>query len=300
MALRVDYLAKETGNNLVRNPTLTVATVLTVSVSLALLGAFLMISKGVNGFNTRFKNDVEFIVWMSPDASPENIASASQFLDDSKNTTVKTYTYVNKEATFAEFQGYYANQPEVLDLVQPNQLPTSFRVVPRLSDLALIRALGQEIKALPGVQGVDYAEEYIKQLNDFTSSASRIMIAAALLSAIASGLLMYNTIRTGLFARRREIEVMRLVGATKWFIRIPFMLEGLVQGILGAFFSGIAIFVLNKLISRAVSGQHTLKLFESFALSNGSVLTVILEMVVVGAALGALGAGIAVTRYLDV
>ncbi len=297
MALRIDYLAKETGNNLVRNPTLTVATVLTVAVSLALLGASLLIQRGVDHFNTRYKDDVEFIVWMTADAPQENVDAVKAFLDDS--LVVRSSNYVNHDATFAEFQTYYADQPEVLDLVDPNDLPTSFRVVPEVPDLALIRSLGQEIEALPGVSQVSYAEEYIKQLNDLTAKVSQIMIGAGLVLAVVSGLLMYNTIRTGLFARRREIEVMRLVGATKWFIRIPFMLEGLVQGVLGAVFAGLAVFVLNKLISRAVAGHHTLKLFESFALSNGSVLTVILELAVVGAALGAVGAGIAVTRYLD-
>jgi cell division transport system permease protein len=297
VVLRVDYLAKETGNNLVRNPTLTVATVLTVAVSLALLGAALLIQRGVDGFNTRFKDDVEFIVWMSPDAPPENVEAAANFLDQSP--TVQGYTYVNQEATFIEFQEYYADQPEVLDLVEAEQLPTSFRVVPEIADLALIAALGEEIQTLPGIIDVDYAEEYIKQLNDVTSSASRVMITAALLAAVASALLMYNTIRTGLFARRREIEVMRLVGATKWFIRIPFMLEGLLQGLIGAIFSALAIFGLNRVISSSVERGSNLRLFESFALDNVEVASVAAVLLLVGAALGAVGAGIAVTRYLD-
>ncbi|MEZ5411725.1 MAG: permease-like cell division protein FtsX [Acidimicrobiales bacterium] len=297
MALRIDYLAKETGNNLVRNPTLTVATVLTVAVSLALLGASLLIQRGVDHFNTRYKDDVEFIVWMTADAPQENVDAVKSFLDDS--LVVRSSSYVNHEATFAEFQTYYADQPEVLDLVDPNDLPTSFRVVPEVPDLALIRSLGQEIEALPGVSQVSYAEEYIKQLNDMTNSASRVMIVAAVLSAVASGLLMYNTIRTGLFARRREIEVMRLVGATKWFIRIPFMLEGLLQGLIGAVFSGIAVFGLNKLIASSVNGRENLKLFSSFALDNSQVAVVAVILLLVGAALGSLGAGIAVTRYLD-
>ncbi len=297
MALRIDYLAKETGNNLVRNPTLTVATVLTVAVSLALLGASLLIQRGVDHFNTRYKDDVEFIVWMTADAPQENVDAVKSFLDES--LVVRSASYVNHEATFAEFNTYYADQPEVLDLVDQNDLPTSFRVVPEVPDLALIRSLGEEIEALPGVSQVSYAEEYIKQLNDMTNSASRVMIVAAVLSAVASGLLMYNTIRTGLFARRREIEVMRLVGATKWFIRIPFMLEGLMQGLIGAVFSGIAVFGLNRLIASSVSGRENLKLFSSFALDNGQVAVVALILLLVGAALGSLGAGIAVTRYLD-
>lgn len=296
MAIRVDYLAKETANNLVRNPTLTVATVLTVAVSLSLLGAALLIRQGVEGFNTRFKNDVEFIVWMSPDAEPSNIESVRNFLDTS--LTVNRATYVNQESTFVEFQAYYAEQPEVLDLVEPEQLPTSFRVVPEIADLALIRALGAEIQALPGVSGVDYAEEYIQQLNDLTSSASRVMFTAAVLSALASALLAYNTIRTGLFARRREIEVMRLVGATKFFIRVPFMMEGLLQGVIGAVFASLAIFGLNRVISSSVEGEN-LRLFESFALDFTEVLGISVLLMLAGAILGATGAAFAVTRYLD-
>lgn len=297
MVLRVDYLAKETGNNLIQNPTLTVATVLTVAVSMALLGASLLIQRGVEGFNTRFKDDVEFIVWMSPEAEQENIDRAADFLSDSP--TVRSWTYVNKEATFIEFQEFYADQPEVLDLVEAEQLPTSFRVVPEIADLAAIRELGDEIQALPGINGVDYAEEYIQQLNDLTRGASLVMIVAAVLSAIASGLLMYNTIRTGLFARRREIEVMRLVGATKWFIRIPFMMEGLLQGLIGALFASLAVFGLNKVISAGVRGQESLQVFQSFALSSAEVLPIAIILLVVGSALGAIGAGVAVTRYLD-
>ncbi len=297
MVLRVDYLAKETGNNLVQNPTLTVATVLTVAVSMALLGASLLIQRGVEGFNTRFKDDVEFIVWMNPDADQESIRQTADFLD--QFPTVKSYTYVNKEQTFEEFQAFYADQPEVLDLVEADQLPTSFRVVPEVADLALIRELGAQIQALPGISGVDYAEEYIKQLNDLTSRASQVMIVAAMLSAIASGLLMYNTIRTGLFARRREIEVMRLVGATKWFIRIPFMMEGLLQGLIGGLFAVVAIFGLNRIIASAVAGPDSLTLFESFALETTEVASVAVILLIVGSALGAIGAGVAVTRYLD-
>lgn len=297
MALRVDYLARETGNNLIRNPTLTLATVLTVAVSLALLGASLLIQRGVEGFNTRFKDDVEFIVWMSSEASQDNIDKAANFLTEMP--TVKDYSYVDKNATFIEFQEYYSDQPEVLDLVEAEQLPTSFRVVPEIADLAHIRAVGEEIEGLPGVSGVDYSEEYIKQLNDWTNMASTVMIVAAILSAVASALLMYNTIRTGLFARRREIEVMRLVGATKWFIRIPFMMEGLLQGLIGAILSAIAIFGLNRIITRGVQASRSFRLFESFALDTGEVISVSIILLLVGAGLGALGAGIAVTRYLD-
>ena len=294
MAIRVDYLARETGNNLVRNPTLTVATVLTVFVSLTLLGAALLIKRGVEGFNSHFKDDVEFVVWINVGADDSTIGSIEQFLLNS--ATVKEPRYIDEDETFLEFQTYFADQPEVLDLVNPDQLPTSFRVVPSTPDLAAIKALGAEIETLSGVQGVDYAEEYIKQLNDLTNKLSWMVFFAAVLSAIASSMLMYNTIRTGLFARRREIEVMRLVGATKWFIRLPFMFEGLLQGVLGGLFASAAIFGFNRLLASAAEG---FRLLQSFTLGVDDMLRITVSMLAVGAVLGAVGAGIAVTKYLD-
>ena len=90
MAFRPDYVAKETANNLARNPTLTIATVLTVAVSLALLGSSLLIRKGVEDFNARFKDDVEFIVWMNPEASVENVETIRNFLDTAPQLSGRT------------------------------------------------------------------------------------------------------------------------------------------------------------------------------------------------------------------
>lgn len=296
MALRVDYIAKETANNLVRNPSLTIATVLTVAVSLALLGAALVIQRGVDGLNTRFKDDVEFIVWLSPEATEEQRESVDGALADSPQ--VRDHRFVNTEETYAEFEEFWKDSPEVLEAVSPEQLPTSFRVVPEIPDLAVVQSLGQEFEGLPGVRNVDYAGEYIKRLNDFTRVASNIMLGAALASAAASALLMYNSIRTALFARRREIEVMRLVGATNTFIRVPFMLEGMVQGIVGAAISTLAVFGLNRVI-RNLLDQTSFRLFDSFALDSAQLFPVAMTLLGAGAIIGFVGSGIAVTRYLD-
>ncbi len=296
MALRVDYIAKETANNLVRNPSLTIATVLTVAVSLALLGAALVIQRGVDGLNTRFKDDVEFIVWLSPEATEEQRQSVDGALADSPQ--VRDHRFVNTEETYAEFEEFWKDSPEVLEAVSPEQLPTSYRVVPEIPDLAVVQSLGQEFEGLPGVRNVDYAGEYIKRLNDFTRVASNIMLGAALASAAASALLMYNSIRTALFARRREIEVMRLVGATNTFIRVPFMLEGMVQGVVGAAISTLAVFGLNRVI-RNLLDQTSFRLFDSFALDSAQLFPVAMTLLGAGAIIGFVGSGIAVTRYLD-
>ena len=124
------------------------------------------------------------------------------------------------------------------------------------------------------------------------------MLGAALASAAASALLMYNSIRTALFARRREIEVMRLVGATNWFIRIPFMLEGMIQGVVGAGVSTLAVFGLNRVI-RNLLNTTDFKLFDSFALDSTELFPVAMTLLAAGALIGFVGSGVAVTRYLD-
>ncbi len=296
MAFRVDYIAKETGQNLVRNPSLTLATILTVAVSLTLLGAAMLIRVGVAGLNDRFRDDVEFIVWVDPDVSPEHLALIEDTLDSS--ASISGSRYVTREEVFAEFQQYYKESPTVLDLVDPDEVPTYFEVVPIEPDLAVVQALGEEYKNLPGVFKVQYAAEYIKKLNDFTRLASRVMMIAAIFSAGASTMLMYNTIRTAMYARRREIEVMRLVGATNWFIRLPFMLEGMIQGVIGAGFSVVAVLLLNRGISNQLN-KNDLKLLASFDLNQSDLLSISGWLLLAGGLIGFLSAGIAVSRYLD-
>jgi cell division transport system permease protein len=296
MALRVDYLAKETGNNLIRNPSLTIATVLTVAVSLALLGSALLIRSGVNGLNVRFQNDVEFIVWLDPEATDEQIQTVGDALDTS--LAVEDARYITRQETYAEFQEFWADSPEIIDAVQPEQLPTSFRVIPTDPDIDVVEALAAEYQLLPGVTGVDFAGEFIKQLNGFTRSAATIMLFTAGGSLIASSLLMYNSIRTALFARRREVEVMRLVGASNSFIRIPFVVEGLVLGVIGAAFSVLGVFGLNRYITNSVENSD-FALFDSFALEQSALVPIALTLILVGAVIGAIGSLFAVNRYLD-
>ena len=296
MALRVDYLAKETGHNLIRNPSLTIATILTVAVSLALLGSALLIREGVSGLNGKFEDDVEFIVWIDADASNEQIETVSRALEESP--VVADARYITRQETFAEFQDFWADSPEILDAVEPDQLPTSFRVIPTDPDLEVVEALANEYQLLPGVTSVQFAGEFIKQLNSFTSTASTIMLVAAAGSLVASSLLMYNSIRTALFARRREVEVMRLVGASNSFIRIPFVVEGLTLGVIGAAFSILGVFGLNRVISNSVD-KSDVRLFDSFALQQADLMPIAFWLLVAGAVIGALGSGFAVNRYLD-
>ncbi|MEM7321998.1 MAG: permease-like cell division protein FtsX [Actinomycetota bacterium] len=296
MAFRADYLLRETGQNLFRNPSLSLATILTVAISLSLMGSALLIQQGVGRMNNVFRDEVEFVVWMDRNVEQEQVQSTADFLTASP--FIRDHRFIDQEETYEEFQNYFADEPEILELVLPEQLPTSFQVTPQDADVESIRSIADEIEILAGVDDVEFASDNIKAISSFSRGSSQIMLFAALLSAVAAAMLMYNSIRTAVFARRREIEVMRLVGATKWFIRIPFMLEGLLQGVIGALLSILAVFGLNRAFDNFFGSLNSF-ILRDFAISSSQILVIGGALTAVGAVLGAISAGVAVTRYLD-
>jgi cell division transport system permease protein len=126
------------------------------------------------------------------------------------------------------------------------------------------------------------------------------ILGAAVVLLIAACLLIVNTIRTAMLSRRREIEVMKLVGASNWFIRVPFMLEGLVQGLLGAALACVAVRVLNSLVESRVTEGQSLAILQNFSVSTSEVNGTLLLLLLVGGLVGAIGSGVAVSSYLDV
>ena len=129
-------------------------------------------------------------------------------------------------------------------------LPTSFRVVPVNPEIASITALRNQYQDDAGVFEVVSADETIRRMQRLLGFLSGMCVAIAVAGAIAAIVLIFNTIRMAMFARRREIEVMKLVGASNWFIRIPFMLEGLIQGLVGSLGAVVSIYIFNSLAHR--------------------------------------------------
>jgi cell division transport system permease protein len=185
-------------------------------------------------------------------------------------------------------------------LTDPAMLPSSWRVAPQSSDAEEIRGLADSYETQPGVMTVEVQAEAIKSLFEASKLLQTAVVVAAVVLLIAAGMLILNTIRTAIFARRREIEVMKLVGATNSFIRIPFMLEGLIQGLVGALAAvGLTRMFLWLVNDRTGPGE-SLALLQNFYVSAAEVRSTSLILVVVGVLVGTVGSGIAVTRFLDV
>lgn len=298
MAVRLDYVLKETGSNLRRNATLTVAAILTVSVSLALVAASFLIGKGINNSFLGLRSDVQLFIYMKPEATAEQIKSIQKDLDASPQ--VRKVDFYGKDKTFAEFKRLFADQPDLVSTIKPDELPQSFRVLPKSTDADVVAAVGKQFKSKAGVLRVEYAAEYARQVQRSLRTLNTWVLIVGGILITASVLLIFNTIRTAVFARRREIEVMRLVGASNWFIRLPFMVEGLFHGLAGAFFASLGAWFFDALWKRNFVNQVAFELLNQIRWSTGDLWLAVVVIFFVGALTGAIGSGIAVSRFLKI
>jgi cell division transport system permease protein len=295
MHFRFGYALRETFINLRRNLLLTTASMLTVAVSLSLVGAAFLVRYGVDNATQRWKGGVEFEVFLKTDASPDQAERIERELDNSPD--VATFHFVSQAENFQLFQELFADRPEFLENVTAETLPASYRVVPAIADANVIKALGTRFDQEPGVLEVAFAYDTVDTVLRLSSGLQVGIFVVAAVLLMAAALLIFNTIRTAIFSRRREIEVMKLVGATNSFIRVPFMIEGLIQGLLGALTAYGLVYLLRNVAQDRI---RNLELLQGFLVSGGQVTTVGILLVALGAGIGAVGAGVAVTRFLDV
>jgi cell division transport system permease protein len=293
--LRLRYALRETGSNLRRNLLLTSASMLTVAVSLSLAGAAFLLRYGVDNATARWQEGIEFEVFLDTDATPQQSERIANELNG--NEQVERIEFVSQDEQYDLFKVLFADRPEYVEHVSAEDLPPSYRVEPKDVDADVIRRLGDRFEGQAGVREVAFAEETVRDLLRVSSVTQSVIFGVAAVLSLAAALLIFNTIRMAIFARRREIEVMKLVGATNWFIRIPFMLEGLVQGLVGA---GVAFGTIYFLRGAAEEGVRRIDLFKGFVVLGSQVATTGGFTLLLGAIIGALGAGVAVTRFLDV
>jgi len=295
---RVGYWLRETLASLKRNLTLTVAAILTAAVSLALLGVALLARDGVGNQLVQWKGGVQFIVFMKADATNDQITAVRDALRESPQVDNSKTVYLDKPAAYEEFQRIFKDQKTIAESLTEDQIPPNFKVVPKTDNSDVISAVGKQLLTKPGVIDVRFARDYVDRLQALSRMIGIVSIAMFILLLFTAVVLIWNTIRTAMFARRREIEVMKLVGATNWFIRIPFMLEGLLHGLAGGFLAVLGLYGVNFLWTRRVIPK--IPDLAALQVSSSQFHLVILLVLVVGALVGAVGSAVAASRFLDV
>ena len=216
MFSRIGYIIRETFANLTRNLTLTIASLLTVIVSLSFVGFVFLIQYAVGNQLSTWKDGVEVSIFMNPDATPDQIDAVKRDLEPAQNTLIKKFRYVTAPEALDEIKKLFPSTPGMTDLFSKDGqgVPTSFRITPTSTESAVISSITSTFSKRPGVSVVRSADQAIAFIRKISSFARWGLGVGAVSLLAAAVLLIWNTIRTAMFARRREIEVMKLVGAT--------------------------------------------------------------------------------------
>jgi len=294
MPVSVDYVARETAANLWRNRLMTIAAVLTVAVSLTLVGAALLLRQGSANASGALERGSQVTVWLAPNANAQEIRAV--------DTQLSQLTYVRQPCAYWDKQRNFNEARKLLpsDVLQAttvSEMPTSYWCTPL--QLADSNQLITALKGTPGVLTVTAPLQQIHTEEKVINVSKWVCLGIAVVLIVSAAVLILNTIRMAIFARRREVSVMKLVGATNWFIRVPFMSEGLIQGFLGSALAAALVYVLYLVIDHA-GGTSASNIFSAMHLSAGELIWTNIVVVLVGVLIGSLGSAIAIRRFLDV
>ena len=298
MALKLDYVIRETSTNMRRNVTLNIAAIVTMAVSLGLFGSAMLLRAGVDALSSRWEEGVEVIVFLKRDITTEVKDSLETEIRNHPN--VEDVRYMDRDDTMEEYFRIFANNRAMIEEGEknPELVPTSFRVSPSTKEPEVILGMADQFATSEGVLSTNSALEGVRRLQSMSSTAQRLIFVTALGLLLAALLLILNSIRMAMFARRREIEVMKLVGATNWFIRVPFMMEGVVQGVVGSGIAVTFVYLVNKLMNSA--NKDEMSVLAGMVATRGEVTLVMVVVLLLGITIGAVGSGWALSRFLKV
>lgn len=246
--MRAGYVFSEVLTGLRRNITMTVAMILTTAISLSLLGGGLIVARVSQATQVLYGDKVEVIIYLNADLSnkdPNCTAVICQNISASlkKNADVELSTYQTQADAFQQYKARFSGQPEMLAIVQQDALPASFHV--KLHDPQRFKVISQQFTGLPGVDSVNDQSAFLNKLFGLLNGVRNLAIIVALIQAFAALLLISNMVQIAAYTRRTETSIMRLVGASRWRTQLPFMIEAVVAGVIGALLS-IGLLVVAK------------------------------------------------------
>jgi cell division transport system permease protein len=290
--MRTKLFFSEAVRSIGANFSTTIAATMTVLIGMFLLGLFIALFSWVNSWTDHVRKDVIVKVFFVQDATEQQINAVR-----SKALTfpeTKGVVFISKEEALKRMKERY---PELTQNLSSNPLPPAFEVTPKDADQ--VKALADRLQPLPtGVDKVDYAEKKTQRILAVTNVIKYIFLLGSLILLAASTILIANTIRLSIFSRRREVEVMKLVGASNWFIRGPFMLEGVICGLIGAL-AAVVLLVLAKEFALPVIEGHS-STFREDDVQALSFPVVAIILVGVSLLVGAAGSGITLRRFLQI
>ncbi|MBX9471251.1 permease-like cell division protein FtsX [Microcella sp.] len=304
--MRLGLVLSEVGQGLRRNLSMVISVVLVTFISLTFVGAAILLQMQITQMKSYWFDRAQVAVYLCTEfttvggcdqqpATPDQIATVQAQLESPTLAPfIDTFYFETQEEAFANFQEQFEGQA-VADLVTPDLLPSAFWV--NLVDPTQSAVLQDSLRGLAGVESVVDQRSLLDQIFDILNAASFTAVGVAALMLVAAALLIATTIRLSAFSRRREIGIMRLVGASNRFIQTPFIIEGVAAALIGSVLAGLAIVAIVEFFVQGYLAQ-TLPLTSFVGLSEALIVVPIL--LAAGAVLAALSANVAITRYLRV
>jgi cell division transport system permease protein len=288
--MRLRMIVSEAWRSITASMSTTVAATMTVLVAMLVLGTTIGLGTWVLSYSDHLKQQLLVKVYFKNDRTPKQINAIGRRFDPKINPLVQKLTFVPKEAALKIMQ---KRLPQLNKGLAYNPYPDAYEIRPTKGEY--INEIRAQLRPIPA--GVD-------RINDGGTTSHRVLkvggiisvvcLIGVLLLLIASMLLIANTIRLSIFARRREIEVMKLVGATNWFVRGPFMVEGLICGLAGSI-AAVVLLVIGKSVVLPSIGLHHSKDAHALAFELNALI-----LIGIGLALGVSGTGLTLRRFLQV
>jgi cell division transport system permease protein len=287
---KVKFFLGEVLRNFSRNTGMQMTAIGTVAITIVLLGLFIFARAALADVGAKLLDQIEVSAYLRADATPAQVTAIAHFL--ARDPRIATAQFVPKRQGLAELRERTAGTIDT-SLLTENPLPDKFRIKVRVPDD--VSAVAANVRRLSGVNNVVYGQKIVQRLLQLGAVLRRIGIAVIAVFFAVAGIIIANTIRLTVFARRREIAIMQLVGATNTYIRLPFICEGLLDGLIGAL---VAVGLLA--IARVALWPRLLEALPWAQLTATPIDSRVLgaELVLVGAAIGIVASWISVGRHL--
>ena len=286
--MSLSYTLRESFSGFRRTKVSSLISIITISISLLLLGIFALVSLNASRFIESLRNKVELEAFLQEPITHDEIADLQQSVSALEG--VKVVTFISKEEAAKIFK--QETGEDINDVLEFNPLPPSFRISLRdgYKTTARIQVLHDRLIALKGIDGVVYRKTLLELLDQRTEAFHNIMLALGILISLSAILLVSNTIRLAIYAKRKLIRTMELVGATSAFIRLPFLLEGMIQGFVGGVVASGVLYLILEYAVRLVS-------VELAAYVHMDPMFYLL-VAAAGTALGLIGSIISIMRFI--
>jgi len=276
-----------------RNVTMTIAMIITMSVSLTMLGASVLMYMQVDQMKNYYYGEIQVSIFLREDVSEAQRTAINQAIET--DPLVLSKTYETRAEAFEKFKVLWRDSPDFVKSVGPDSLPESFRV--KLKDPEQYQVFAENIKGLPGIQDIVDQRELLEKVFKIFSAIQVMALVVASFMALAALLLVGNTIQVAAYSKRREVAVMKLVGASNWFIQAPFVLEAVVAGLIGAILGFVFIFVGKVVL---LDGRLQALTNVLTPIPDGNVWLMLPLLAGVGAGVSAITAWITLRFYLKV